>query len=97
LINKQSENQINKITNSQTTFERSTNDTPNIPEGTYPPYMMPYPMFYYPQGYDQNMPQQGQYPPMYYPVNPYGMNPNDLEQMRRKSNLQNVIIYNPRK
>jgi hypothetical protein len=96
LINKQPEKQTQRIANIQTSFDRAKRDTPNVPEGAYP-YMMPHPMFYYPQGYDQNMQQQGQYPPMYYVVNPYGMNPNDLEEMRRKGNLPNVIIYNSRK
>jgi hypothetical protein len=93
LINKQPEKQTHKITNIQTTFSNSApkKDTPNIPEGTQP-YMMPYPMFYYPQGYDPNMQQQGQYPPMYYFVQPYGMNPNDVEDMRRKGNYPQ---YNP--
>jgi hypothetical protein len=93
LINKQPEKQTNKITNTQTTFNKSI---PTIPEGSQP-YMMPYPMYYYPpQGYDTNMQQQGQYPPMYYFVPPYGMNPTDLEDMRRKGNWPqhnpNVLI-----
>jgi hypothetical protein len=89
LINKQPDKQPHKITTTQTTFNKTT---PIVPEGSHP-YMMPYPMYYYPpQGYDPNIQQQGQYPPMYYFVHPYGMNPNELEDMRRKSNWPQ---YNP--
>lgn len=91
LINKQAERQqVHSITNTQTTFNKAptTKKEPiNQPEGNYP-YMMPYPMFYYPPGTDPNM--QGQYPPMYYCVYPYGMNPQDFEEMRRKGNVPNM-------
>jgi hypothetical protein len=98
LINKQPERiperqQVHTVTSTQTTYTKpptTKKETPVVPpEGTYP-YMMPYPMYYYPPGTDPNI--QGQYPPMYYCAYPYGMNPQDFEEMRRKGTVPNMPV-----
>jgi hypothetical protein len=84
------EKQPNKVTSTGQTFDRTV---PAMPENQpqYPPYMMPYPMFFYPPGFDPSMQQQGQYPPMYYFMPPYGMPPQDNDKKQPQYNAPQYI------